>query len=415
MKVKVKYLLISIIALGVMAFFTGIGSAEDGPYVYIRYFNNGTGVDTYVYWNDSDANGGPYDFAWADDVLSSGDDLDWQTDTPDNAGTANAVFKLPVTKYINYFFRVSDGNKVTIARAYPVDFNNSTNSERYQNDYAHGNFGPGTGMCAACHSTHAALGAYLLRQATYYELCLLCHGNSSSQSKYDVEIGRVYMGSETGWVDSLAGPIGSGVTGITSKHNVDDTADVMTTVYGSEPGRFLTFTCVSCHNGHGGKNDNYRLLKKTIYPADEEWNPQEVDFRAYAVVRDVTVGEEVYFISGNTEFCAACHLDYDEGSAHYAGGVYNSVYKHPVTVGSTVYSVEAKGLWPSAGDYLPLQADPGAGTTDKRNAVVCETCHFAHGTYKSFNVYLPDTGETISSQKMLRLDNYGVCQSCHKK
>jgi len=109
MKVKVKYLLISIIALGVMAFFAGTGAAEDGPYVYIRYFNNGTGVDTYVYWNDSDANGGPYDFAWADDVLSSGDDLDWQADTPDNAGTANAVFKLPVTKYINYFFRVSDG------------------------------------------------------------------------------------------------------------------------------------------------------------------------------------------------------------------------------------------------------------------------------------------------------------------
>ncbi len=415
MKVKLKYLLAGIIVFGLMAVFIGTGSAEEGPYVYIRYFNNGTGVDAYVYWNDSADNGGPYSFAWADDVLSSGEDLDWQTAAPDNAGTAGAVFKLPVTKYKNYFFRVSDGARVTIARAFPVDFNNSTNSDRYENDYAHGNFTPGTGMCAACHITHTALGEYLLRQATYYELCMLCHGNSTTQSKYDVETGRVYMGPETGWVDSLAGPIGSGVTGITSKHDVDDTTDVMTTVYGSDPGRLLTFTCVSCHKGHGGKDDNYRLLKKTIYPADGEWNPQNVDFRAYAVVRDTTVGEEVYFISGNTEFCSSCHLDYSQGSAHYADGVYTSVYRHPVTVGETVYSVEARGLWPAEGDYLPLQADPGAGTADKRTAVVCETCHFAHGTYKTFNVYLPDTGETISSQKMLRLDNYGVCQSCHKK
>ncbi|WP_418790418.1 cytochrome c3 family protein [Phosphitispora sp. TUW77] len=415
MKIKLKYLLVFIVALGMMSVFIGTGAAEDGPYVYIRYFNNGTGVDAYVYWDDSAANGGPYNFAWADDVLSSCDDLDWQAGSPDNAGTADAVFKLSVTKYINYFFKVSSGDKVTIARAFPLDFNNTANSYRYENDYAHGNFAPGTGMCATCHITHTALGGYLLKQATYYELCLLCHGSSSTQSKYDVETGKVYMGPETGWVDSLAGPIGSGVTTIISKHDVDDTGDVMTTVYGSDPARMLTFTCVSCHNGHSGKNDNYRLLKKTIYPADGGWNPQTVVFNAYAVVKDITVGEDVYYISGNSEFCAACHLDYDEGTAYYADGEYTSFYKHPVTVGSTIYSVEDREIWPTAGDYLPLQVDPGAGTTDKRNAVVCGTCHFAHGTYKIFNVYLPETGETISSQKMLRLDNYGVCESCHKK
>jgi hypothetical protein len=99
------------------------------------------------------------------------------------------------------------------------------------------------------------------------------------------------------------------------------------------------------------------------------------------------------------------------------GGVFNSAYKHPVTVGSVVYSVHPNDFYPTTGDYLPLQvyADGESRTADKRTAVVCETCHFAHGTYKSFNVSLPPDGTTVSNEKMLRLDNYGVCQSCHKK
>ncbi len=434
MKIKLKYLIIVSLAVAAMAAFIGISTAADGPAVNVRYFNVGGNVDAYVYWDDTAGNGGPYSFNWANDIPvgGAGNALDWKTPaawTPatsiSNSTTSGAYVKLPsITKFKNYYFKIFTAGdaKITVVRSYPVDFN-SSGGPRYQNDYAHGNFTPDTAMCAACHSTHSALKAQLLRQATYYELCMLCHSSSNSQSKYDVETGHVYTG--TGWVDSLGGPIKSGAGLATSEHDVNDTGTTATTVYGSDQGtpsgtRVLTFTCVSCHNGHGTKNDNYRLLKKTIYPADNNWNPQTVNFVAYAVSRNTaTVAEEVYFVSGNTEFCSACHLDYDEGNASVKGGVYSSVYRHPVTVGSTVYTVEPKNFWPATGDVLPLQYYSGAAATDKRTAVVCETCHFAHGTTKSFNIYVPQTPPSsplsITNQKMLRLDNYGVCESCHKK
>lgn len=411
MKIKLKYLLIMMLTAGLVAYIA-IAAFAEGPYAYVRYYNNGSNVDLSVYWDDTSA-GGPFTFQYATDVVASGGDLDWISVSKSGSGANTYVTLTSVTKYKIYYFKIANGTNVTIVRSFPQDFNNAANPSRYQNDYAHGNFTPDTGMCAACHSTHAALKAQLLKQATYYELCLLCHGNSTIQSKYDVVTGKVY--TQAGWKDSLAGPIGTGVGTITSKHNVDDTGTTATTVYGSDPSKILTFTCVSCHNGHGGKNDNYRLLKKTIYPADGNWNPQTVNFTAYAIVKNSSVGEEVYFVSGNTEFCAACHLDYDEGNAWVAGGVYNTVYRHPVTVGSTAYSVQPRGLWSTAGDYLPLQYYSGATTTDKRTAVVCETCHFAHGTYKTFNISLPPNGTMVSNQKMLRLNNYGVCQSCHRK
>lgn len=425
MKIKTKYLIIILATVGLITYLAVAAFAE-GPSAYVRYHNSGGNVIASVYWNDP---GNIYNCQWANDVTASGGALSWSADMSEsNTGTLRYV-TLTMTKYKNYYFKVYSGSDITIVRAFPGTFN-STSGERYQNDSAHGNFTPDTTMCAACHSTHSALKAQLLRQATYYELCLLCHGSSTSQSKYDVVNGKVF--TSDGWKDSLAGPIGTGVGTITSKHNVDDTVDTKVYVPGSDrssAAKMLTFTCVSCHNGHGGKNDNYRLLKKTVYPSDDTtWNPQTVNFAAYAIVKNASNGEEVYFVSGNTEFCSACHLDYDQGNAWVTGGVYGTsgsivtanVYKHPVTVGSVVYSVEPDanhpaGLSPTSGDVLPLQYYSGASAADKRKAVVCETCHYAHGTYKTFNVYLPSSGTVVSNQKMLRLDNYGVCQSCHQK
>lgn len=421
MKIKVKYLLAGAIAMVLLAVYVGFSSAADGPSAYLRYNGN---VSISVYWDDP---GDIYSASWANDILSDGSDLQWQAlATSGTSGNTKwaTLSSGNVTLYKNYFFKIANAGEanVTVVRAYPVDYNNGTNPDRPQNDYAHGNFTPDTSMCSACHITHTALKEELLRQATYYELCMLCHSSSNTQSKYDVETGHVLTAA--GWQSSLAGPIKTAPGLATSGHSVDDTGTVNTTVYGSDSSKILTFTCVSCHNGHGGKNDNYRLLKKTIYPANNGWNPQNVSFRAFAIVKDQSVGEQVYFVSGNSEFCAACHLDYDEGNSAVAGGVYaadlggslgKARYRHPVTVGSTIYSVETDNYFPTSGDYLPLQYYSGASATDKRVSVVCETCHFAHGTTKSFDVSMPSEGTSITNQKMLRLDNYGVCESCHKK
>lgn len=394
--------------------------SANGPSASIRYYNSGNDVIAAVYFNDS----GGFECQVASDVASNGGSLDWSGNLTPKYGLEQPKYvTYTMTKYKNYYFRIYSGFNETIVRAFPVDFNRDS-GPRYQNSYAHGNFASDTSMCAHCHSTHSSLKAQLLKQVTYYELCMVCHSNSLTGSKYDVEKGKVYMGSATGWVDSLAGPIGTAISGVTSKHNIDDTVNTTVYVLGSstDPGTTLTFTCISCHEAHGGQNDNYRLLKKTIYPADGKWNPQSVNFTAYAVVKeDFSLGELSYFVSGNTEFCAACHLDYDEGNARVTGGVYSTYTRHPVTVAAVAYSVyataPAKDYYPVVGDDFPLQyySAGESKTADKRTAVVCETCHYAHGTYKSFNAYLPTSGATFSNQKMLRLDNYGVCQSCHKK
>lgn len=414
MKIKLKHLIMMVITALAMGLFVTAGVAADGPSAYVRYVDQGATVDISVYWDDSAA-GGPFNCYWADDVVADGGSLDWSSSMSKNngAGTIKYVTLEGATKYKNYYFKVANGSYVTVVRSFPVDFDNEANPERKQNDYAHGNFTPDTVMCGSCHVTHAALKSQLLRQATYYELCMSCHSNSNSQSKYDVEAGKVNVGGGT-WVDSLAGPILSGFA--SSMHNVNDTGSVDTPVHGSDPTKILTFTCVSCHTAHGGKNDNYRLIKKTIYPANNDWNPQSVSLVAYAVVGgDPTAGEEAYYVSGNSEFCSSCHLDYDQGNAHEPGGVYQSVYRHPVTVGSTVYSVEPGDLFPTGGDNLPLQYYSGAASADKRTAVVCGTCHYAHGTPKSFNISLPPNGTQVADKNMLRLDNYGTCQSCHRK
>ncbi|PKM79569.1 MAG: hypothetical protein CVU89_17480 [Firmicutes bacterium HGW-Firmicutes-14] len=387
---------------------------------YVRYFNNSPYVAVSVYWNDT---GDGANVQWADDVVPSGDKLDWKSEGLTVTGLETKAACATLTgavPYRNYYFRLVKGGKITIVRAFPAEFNPES-GPRYQNDYAHGNFSPGTAMCAACHVTHSALKAQLLKQATYYDLCLFCHGTASTQSKYDVQSGKVRTAD--GWKDSLAGPIGSDY-GI-SRHNVDDRSSVDTAVYGSAPGKILTFTCVSCHKSHGGTNDNYRLIREIIYPSNDKFTSTTVYYNAYAIVKDPTVGEEVYMVSGNTEFCTACHLDYDDGSALYQGGTYSAYYRHPVTVGNQVYSVyrsdPLRNWYPGSGDNLPLQVY-GAGESigsDKRTAVVCSTCHYAHGTYREFNMGYPRANglprESISNQKMLRMNNYAVCESCHKK
>ncbi len=389
---------------------------------YVRYANNGANVAINVYWND---NGGST-VHWANDVIPSGAKLNWQTSGLIISGleTTNAVAVLSnAEKYKNYYFRITKGGKPFIIRAYPSEFD-SLLGPRYQNDNAHGNYSPDTSMCAGCHVAHSGLKAYLLKQSTYYDLCLFCHGTAATQSKYDVQSGKVKTAA--GWKNSPAGPIGSDF-GI-SKHNVDDRSNVDTTVYGSAPGKLLTFTCVTCHKPHAGDNDNYRLIRETIYPANDKFVATNVYYTAYAIVKDQAVGEEVYMVAGNTEFCTACHLDYDDGSAWHTDGTYASNYRHPVTVGSRVYSVFRSNPYrdwypkhPLTGETLPLQvyADGESIGPDKRSAVVCSTCHYAHGTYKNFNMGYPQPGGmprvNVANQKMLRQDNYAVCETCHKK
>jgi len=400
-------------------------SSVSASSVYGLYFtdNGDNTVSVSVYWDDE---GGGSQVFWANSATANGALLDWQNSgfafNGLNSGNALAVYSTAV-KYRNYYFKITKNGEEVVLKAFPVDMPNAGMPERLANDNAHTVFTNSTYMCAKCHVTHSGLKEKLLIQATYYDLCMLCHGTANIQSKYDVKSGLVLTGG--GWKPSLGGPIGSGFT---SRHDVDDNSSVDTTVYGSAPGKILTFTCISCHLPHGTTRDvNYRLLRKTVYPSNDKFTSTTVSYTAYSIVSDPAVGEELYMVSGNSEFCTACHFDYDDGSSDYPGTTYGATgyYRHPVTVGNRVYSVystlPARNWYPEAGDSLPLQTNVTGESigSDKRTAVVCSTCHYAHGTPKPFNVSYPQgTGQVFAevyNQKMLRLDDYGVCQSCHQK
>ncbi|HEX3033338.1 MAG TPA: cytochrome c3 family protein [Bacillota bacterium] len=367
---------------------------------------------------------------------SEGSDLDWQPlILTQGTGADRFAVLNNATKYMNYIFRIYSSNRsvveATYVRAFPVDTQAAGGSSRASNAYGHGNFAKSNELCGACHSTHSALRDKLLVRASYYETCMLCHSNANTQSKYDVEAGQVTVAAgETR--PSLAGPF---VTGQLSGHNADDTLGITpVSVPGSEQdsSRWLGLTCISCHLPHGGENDNYRLLRKTVFAAgqvyedDPSFVTKDLGVVAYALTDGPGSGEELFMIRGNTEFCAACHLDYLKGDSLTPGGNYApdtegagaARYRHPVSVGEVTYSVYGNDgmrpipFTPFTGDVLPLQFNPlQENTSTKCTSVVCSTCHYAHGSTKVFNTF----NYQGDSRYMLRLDNYGICESCHKK
>jgi len=335
---------------------------------------------------------------------------------------------------MNYFVRIAkaDLSESAVVRIFPVDTGGVNGSARAANDFPHGS---APANCAYCHNTHTSLKEKLIKKASYYELCMVCHSNSNTQSKYDVEGGLVKVAGGT--KPSLAGPFISQLGNpVISGHGVNDTAgEIPAVVPGGLNGtRKLGLNCVSCHTFHADATDNYRLLKKTIYADDgRTLVTSNINFKAYAVTSNSTSGEQISMISGNAEFCSACHADYDNGNAATAGGqnapylssppsapLGKTRYRHPVSVTGSNYSVVGNdglknpALTPASGDVLPLQYNPSqTGTADMRTLVVCTTCHFAHGSTKSFNAQAGSV--EYEGKYMMRLDNYGVCESCHKK
>lgn len=409
-----------IVFLVVFAAALPVSAAVKAPSVSVSYTDKGDSVDVTLIWDDF-GNGTEYQVDLADKMISDSSGLNYikVEDAIVSSGGKKSVTIPGLTEFVNYYVRVinkyNTTQAVTHLRIYPVDINGRTTSE-----YGHGNFKSNTAMCAYCHSNHASLKEQLISEATYYQLCKLCHGTASTQSKYDVISGKVAVEGKT--VESLAGPFEDGAT---SRHDANDSlVRSPISVPGSDPAKTMSLTCLSCHQGHAGNDDNYRLLRKTLFADDaktEGLKTMNIDFDAYAITPTNNSGERLFMVRGNTEFCSACHLDYDDGNAWEAGRdsrltVNEAVYRHPTTVAGRVYSIYgangSKNLAPTPLGSLPLQynaVEAKSGLQDKRTSVVCSTCHFAHGTTKQFNT------ENGTNKYILRLDNYGTCQSCHQK
>ena len=286
----------------------------------------------------------------------------------------------------------------------------------------HGGFTATTDACAGCHRAHTATGPRLLT-VDPNTVCLSCHGAAGSGANTNVE-GGIYLSTRDdsggdynhGAANTpdnsalLAGPFAA--AGTTSAHTYDGTS---VGAWGDAANRgvqgatAMVMNCASCHDPHG--NTNYRILNTTI--------------NAVAVaVAQVDEGaakdyDTEQWGTGQSAVCTACHGAYHrtavgQGSTPDAGTYTHRVDMtwNDVSAGVTVggNNPETVGYSAAAGDEVPL-AETGVNDT-----VVCQTCHFPHGTTATMTALADDPiiGGTNDSA-LLRLDNRGVCQACHQK
>jgi len=223
-------------------------------------------------------------------------------------------------------------------------------------------------------------------------------------------------------------------------------------------------SCIACHDPHG--SSNYRLLKdvvngnlvgdapggaltpfvtsiETSYPP-MGWLLHE-DGASQMATYEPNYTTELYArapssVKGISGWCAGCHStyltwdsagqfkadwDYDEGDKWKGAPVGRRIrHRHPVNVALSEFNGLGSPL--SLATTLPLGHDaasenPDNVTNDLDDELNCMSCHVAHGSdeptptgYASRDV----SGTVFLQHKssvLLRLPNYGVCQSCHNK
>jgi predicted CXXCH cytochrome family protein len=291
--------------------------------------------------------------------------------------------------------------------------------------------------CAACHRAHTAKAPYLLKEAQD-ALCFTCHGSSGAGSNEDVEDGVGYSGSErasfagalrgggfkyalintaepeverseTGKLIDATIPALSEGKAVNSTHSIDESEQ---TAWGNGAisetvnyGKGIALSCGTCHDPHG--NGNYRILRPipTESGAEAEVKIADTETKVYTTANywhswDTNAKQFKYQIS---EWCTTCHTRYlavsksyktDSGDAVYA-------YRHRTNYTQAEYEkYEAES---------PVKARPN-----------CIQCHVAHGSNSSMgpnsqSVTWPDGTAAGADSRLLRLNNRGVCQTCHNK
>lgn len=291
----------------------------------------------------------------------------------------------------------------------------------------HGGYSATTDACAGCHRAHTATGPKLLIAADTYSLCMTCHGAAATGADTNVEDG-VYLDRDGTTENPAEGTVNAGLNGgkfgsttnaSTSAHDVSST---ITAVWGYDalnPARGIANTmasldtgldCASCHDPHG--TDGYRLLRAGPTLATDDYDSGAKSYTS-----------ETWNNTKISDFCASCHVAYHETAANvgsdtaaqsFSGGYTHRVdmtWNDPGTTGATfgANDPETQGYdgTGGTGDEIPL-----AGT-----AAVCTTCHFAHGTDAAMSGNSLNAGPSgnTGSSALLRLDERGVCQSCHQK
>lgn len=352
-------------------------------------------------------------------VLKSTDGNNW---TSTNVGTALSYMDTAVTDYTNYFYKIRATDNITTMTssaipAFPPDSN------------VHGNYAENTGLCAACHVIHGAIGSKLIIATTKVNLCITCH--DGTQSKYNILTGEVKLSA--GYGESPSGPFGplteinendanlQTVAGYTYDGSYDPVGmptsihNLGLTVKDAPGGNTQVvdaMECTTCHNPHG--SSNYRILKTNLGTSGRI---APIQVEAYPVTG--VSGETVNYISGMVDYCSACHSDFNQPSGSQNLGVDKTDQSgfnlailsagkrmHPVNMRLTVYDY-------TLGYGVPITTDLPTESWTGTPTVICMTCHYAHGTKKAFTPNPTRFGGQSTALK--RMDKMRLCGNCHNK
>ncbi len=266
-----------------------------------------------------------------------------------------------------------------------------------------------TDQCVQCHRTSTNDTSLVENNIT--TLCMNCHGTGLGANTNVAD--GVYLSSRddaaanknVGATHTLDGAslLGGGFatyngSPVTSAHNVNRETAI---AWGNGSNQNQTaslnnsLTCISCHDPHG--SNNYRNLRENI-----NGHPVAVAQVDEGPAKDYDTEQ---WDTGTDSLCAACHQTDHVITTNFGNDetlVAPNSYAHPVGIPYTYgnnLNPETVGY---QGFHLPL-AQSGNG-----DIVVCMTCHLSHGS--SAQVSAGNQSSTL-----LRLDNSGVCQTCHQK
>lgn len=257
------------------------------------------------------------------------------------------------------------------------------------------------------------------------------------------------------------GAWGGGAFGSTSTSSVDASGNYPATL---GTGNKIVMDCGSCHDPHG--SSNYRVLKDVVYgvsvggfdpnaPGASATTPTPTPFVVSAEQGYPVGGFLLHTVYGSyvpnftkaqyakapgndpnkgmTGWCIGCHTTYSTKTSQYdAGDGFGFVDRHRHPMNVPLSNFKGPRSLVVTDNILPLDHDmseSGALANQPSDWIECLTCHNSHGSSKVMtgwaNVADPandlriDTGlggtPPTNDSALLKLDNRGVCETCHNK